>query len=199
MFFTPKVFFSLSGVDMIDKEKIKRAVRMILEAIGEDPERPGLKDTPQRIADMYEELFSGYSANEDLVGFEYYSDFVVLKNIRFFSMCEHHILPFYGTIDIVYVPSEKVIGVSKIVRIVQKYARRLQVQERMTEQIAEEIYKSEYKPRAVLVVSRAKHMCMIMRGVKNPSTMVAVVYKGEFQRDKNLLNQALLLVLGGKR
>ena len=187
------------GVAMVDKEKIKRAVRMILEAIGEDPDRPGLRETPQRVADMFEELFEGYHANDDLVGFDYYSNFVVLRNIRFFSMCEHHILPFYGTIDIAYIPGDKVIGVSKIVRIVQKYARRLQVQERMTEQIADEIYNSEYKPRAVLVVSKARHMCMIMRGVKNPSTMVAVVYKGEFEKDRELLNQAMLLVLGAKR
>lgn len=199
MSFYIRSIFLIIGVAMIDKEKIKKAVRMILEAIGEDPNRPGLKDTPQRVADMFEELFEGYSSNDDLVGFEYYSDFVVLRNIRFFSMCEHHILPFYGTIDIVYIPRDRVIGVSKIVRIVQKYARRLQVQEKMTKQIADEIYNSEYKPRAVLVISRARHMCMVMRGVKNPSTMMAVVYKGEFENDETLLNQALLLILGGRR
>ena len=199
MSFYIRSIFLIIGVAMIDKEKIKKAVRMILEAIGEDPNRPGLKDTPQRVADMFEELFEGYSSNDDLVGFEYNSDFVVLRDIRFFSMCEHHILPFYGTIDIVYIPRDRVIGVSKIVRIVQKYARRLQVQEKMTKQIADEIYNSEYKPRAVLVISRARHMCMVMRGVKNPSTMMAVVYKGEFESDETLLNQALLLILGGRR
>jgi len=179
---------------VVDKEKIKRAVRLIIEAIGEDPERPGLRETPQRVADMYEEIFSGYENSDELVGFEYFSNMVILRNIRFYSMCEHHILPFYGTIDIAYIPNERVIGVSKIVRIVQKYARRLQVQEKMTTEIAEEIYNSEYKPKGVLVVSKAKHMCMIMRGVKNPSVIVSVVYKGVFEKDDDLRNQALLLL-----
>jgi len=179
---------------VVDKEKIKRAVRLIIEAIGEDPERPGLRETPQRVADMYEEIFSGYENSDELVGFEYFSNMVILRNIRFYSMCEHHILPFYGTIDVAYIPNGRVIGVSKIVRIVQKYARRLQVQEKMTTEIAEEIYNSEYKPKGVLVVSKAKHMCMIMRGVKNPSVIVSVVYKGVFEKDDSLRNQALLLL-----
>jgi len=180
---------------MIDKTKIETAVRMIIEALGEDPDRPGLRDTPRRIADMYEEIFSGYDDNEDMVYFEGSSDMVIVQNIRFFSMCEHHILPFYGTVDIVYIPNNnKVIGISKIVRIVQKYARRLQVQEKMTQQIADEIYNSEYRPKGVLVISRAKHTCMIIRGVKNPSTIISMVYRGVFGEDRTLLNEALLLL-----
>ena len=180
---------------MIDKEKIERAVRMIIEALGEDPDRPGLRETPKRIARMYEEIFSGYNDNEEIIHFEGRSDMVIVQNIRFFSMCEHHILPFYGTVDVVYIPRDnKVIGISKIVRIVQKYAKRLQVQERMTYQIAEEIYNSEYKPKGVLVISRAKHTCMIIRGVRNPSTIVSMVYKGVFDEDRALLNEALLLL-----
>jgi len=182
---------------VIDKEKIKKAVRLIIEAIGEDPERPGLRETPQRVADMYEEIFSGYTNSDELVGFEYFSNMVILRNIRFYSMCEHHILPFYGTIDIAYIPNGKVIGISKIVRIVQKYARRLQVQEKMTAEIADEIYNSEYRPKGVLVVCRARHMCMIMRGVKNPSIIVSVVYRGIFEEDNTLRSQALLLLARG--
>ena len=106
---------------MIDRAKIEKAVRMIIEAIGEDPDRPGLRDTPKRIADMYEEIFSGYDDNEDILYFEGSANMVAVQNIRFFSMCEHHILPFYGTVDIVYIPNnDKIIGISKIVRIVQK-------------------------------------------------------------------------------
>ncbi len=180
---------------MVDKEKIKKAVRMILEALGEDPDRPGLRGTPQRIADMYEELFSGYENNDEPIYFEEYANVVICKNIRFYSMCEHHILPFYGTVDIVYIPNNRrVIGISKIVRIVQKYARRLQIQERLTNQIADEIYNCEHKPKGVLVITRAKHMCMIIRGVKNPSTIISVAYRGVFENNRDLVNQAYLLL-----
>jgi len=182
-------------IGMIDRAKIEKAVRMIIEAIGEDPDRPGLRDTPKRIADMYEEIFSGYDDNEDILYFEGSANMVAVQNIRFFSMCEHHILPFYGTVDIVYIPNnDKIIGISKIVRIVQKYARRLQIQEKMTQEIADEIYNSEYRPKGVLVISRAKHTSMIIRGVRNPSTIVSVVYRGIFGSDKELLNEALTLL-----
>jgi len=179
---------------LIDKEKIKKAVRLILEAIGEDPERPGLRETPQRVADIYEEILSGYTDQDELVGFEHFANMVILRNVRFYSLCEHHILPFYGSVDIVYVPNNAVIGVSKIVRIVQKYARRLQVQEKMTTEIADEIFNSEYKPKGVLVMSRAKHMCMIMRGVKNPSVITSIVYRGIFETDNILRSQAMMLL-----
>ncbi|MEX0569460.1 MAG: GTP cyclohydrolase I FolE [Candidatus Njordarchaeota archaeon] len=178
---------------MIDKRKIEKAVQMILEAIGEDPSRPGLRDTPKRIADMYEEIFSGYNENDDTIYFEERADVVLCKNIKFYSMCEHHILPFYGTVDVAYVPNKKIAGISKIVRIVQKYSRRLQIQERLTNQIADEIYR-EYDPDGVIVITRAKHMCMIIRGVKNPATMISVTYRGVFETDKDLLNRVLLLL-----
>lgn len=179
---------------VVDKEKIKKAVRLILEAIGENPDRPGLRETPQRVAEMYEEIFSGYADQDELVGFEYFANMVILRNIRFYSLCEHHILPFYGIVDVVYVPNDRVIGVSKIVRIVQKYAKRLQVQERMTTEIADELFNSEYRPKGVLVMSRAKHMCMIMRGVKNPSVIVSLVYRGIFETDNVLRSQAIALL-----
>lgn len=178
---------------MIDKKKIEKAVRMILEAIGEDPSRPGLRDTPKRIADMYEEIFSGYNEIDEAVYFEEHADIVLCKNIKFYSMCEHHILPFYGTVDIAYIPNKKIAGVSKIIRIVQKYSKRLQIQERLTNQIADEICK-EYNPKGVIVITRAKHMCMIIRGVKNPATMISVTYRGVFNTDKELLNRVLLLL-----
>ncbi len=112
----------------IDKEKIEKAVRMILEAIGEDPSREGLRDTPRRVADMFEEILEGYNAEDDYTWFTETSDLVVVSGIRFYSMCEHHILPFFGVAHVAYLPRGRVVGLSKIVRVVHKYARRLQIQ-----------------------------------------------------------------------
>ena len=169
----------------IDREKVVRAVRLLLEAIGEDPDREGLKDTPRRVADMLEEILEGYNGNEEYTWFTETSDLVVVSGIRFYSLCEHHLLPFFGVAHVAYLPRGKVIGLSKIVRIVQKYARRLQVQERMTMQIADEVKQATSSP-DVMVVTEAVHFCMAMRGVRNPSPTVVAAVRGAFRENKSL-------------
>ena len=170
----------------IDKEKIKKAVRMMLEAIGEDPDREGLRETPQRFADMLEEVLEGYTNLEpEYTLFTEESDLVVISGIKFYSLCEHHLLPFFGLVHVAYLPKGKVIGLSKIVRIVQFYARRLQIQERLTMQIADAVAKVTESP-DVMVVSEAYHLCMMMRGVKMATPTVIAALRGEFRRDNHL-------------
>lgn len=163
---------------MIDKEKLMQAVKMFLIAIGEDPERNGLMDTPDRVARMCEELFAGYESDSTVhlkkMFDSVHSGLVIEKNIRFHSMCEHHILPFWGTVTIAYVPNGKVVGLSKLARTVEVYARRLQIQEEMTNQIASAIV-LELNPKGVMVVVQAEHMCMSMRGVKKDTASTATV------------------------
>jgi GTP cyclohydrolase I len=159
----------------MDKEKIQRAVRMILEAIGEDPEREGLKGTPSRVADMYEEIFAGLHRcyEEELTVFHAtnHDEMIIVKDIPFYSLCEHHLLPFFGKAHVAYIPSrEKVTGLSKIARVVDLASRRPQLQERMTTEIAETIMKN-LKPQGVLVVLEAEHLCMSMRGVRKPGSL----------------------------
>ncbi len=166
----------------VDKAKVEQAVRMILEAIGEDPEREGLRETPRRVAEMLEELLEGYEAVEEYAWFTEESDLVVVAGIRFYSLCEHHLLPFFGVAHVAYLPRGKVIGLSKIVRIVHKYARRLQIQERLTMQVAEEVEKATGSP-DVMVVTEAYHLCMAMRGVRTPAPTVVAALRGEFRRD----------------
>ncbi len=178
---------------MFDKERIMKAVREILEAIGEDPDREGLKDTPRRVADMLEEILSGYVVADDYVYFTEKSDLVILSGVRFYSLCEHHLLPFYGTVSLAYLPKGKVLGLSKLVRIVRKYAARLQIQERMTEQIADELMNVTGSS-DVMVVVRAKHLCMAMRGVRNPATVITSAVRGEFMKDQALRMEALQLM-----
>ncbi len=171
---------------MIDKEKIKKAVRMILEAIGEDPDREGLRDTPQRVADMFEELLEGYyREEEETAQFTERSDLIVVGPIRFYSLCEHHLLPFFGYVYVAYIPKGKVIGISKIIKVVNKYSRRLQLQERMTEQIADELSKLTGSD-DVLVLVRGRHMCIEMRGVKAQSRVTTLAIRGEFIKNFNL-------------
>ena len=169
----------------IDKPKIEKAVRLILEAIGENPDREGLRDTPRRVADMFEELLEGYMINEDYTWFTETSDLVVVSGIRFFSLCEHHMLPFFGVAHVAYLPRGKVIGLSKIVRIVHKYSRRLQIQERLTQQVANEVSKAADTP-DVMVVTEAIHLCMTMRGVRTPAPTVVAAVRGSFAVDKSL-------------
>jgi len=178
---------------MVDEEKIKEAVRLLLEGIGEDASREGLLDTPDRIARMYAELFAGMEldAGEHLskVFSTEDSDMVLVKDIDFYSMCEHHMMPFFGKAHVAYLPDGKVTGLSKIARTVEVYARRLQIQERMTGQIADALM--EYlKPRGVMVMLEAEHTCMTMRGVKKPGsrTMTAAV-RGRFEEDMALQNR----------
>ncbi len=177
----------------IDKAKIEKAVRMILEAIGEDPDREGLRDTPRRVADMFEELLEGYELNGEYTWFTESSDLVVVSGIRFYSLCEHHLLPFLGVAHVAYLPRGKVIGLSKVVRIVRKYTRRLQIQERMTMQIADEMIKATGSP-DVMVVTEAVHLCMAMRGVKTPAPTVVAAVRGAFATDKSLKEEVYKII-----
>lgn len=173
---------------MIDQAKIRKAATAIIEAIGEDPTREGLVDTPRRVAEMYSELFSGLGVDprEELtVGYELgHREMVIVKDIPFYSMCEHHLLPFYGVVHIGYVPDQsgRVVGISKLARVVEIVARRPQIQERMTTQIADAISEG-MAPQGVAVVVQAEHMCMVMRGVKKPgSNITTSAIRGLFRR-----------------
>ncbi|MCR5431184.1 MAG: GTP cyclohydrolase I FolE [Lachnospiraceae bacterium] len=187
---------------MIDKEKVKKAVDMLLEAIGEDTAREGLTDTPDRVARMYEEIFAGYEddASERLSRqFEAEetgsaNGIVIEKDISFYSMCEHHMMPFFGKVHIAYIPDKKIVGLSKLARTVEVFARRLQVQERFTSQIADAVSK-ELGAKGVMVVASAEHTCMTMRGVKKPGTKtVTMSLRGEFEQNEGLKNTALSLI-----
>ena len=177
----------------MDKNKIQEGVRLILEGIGEDINREGLLETPDRIARMYEELAAGYTdcAAEHLKRRFHVdnNDLVMEKDIPFYSFCEHHMLPFYGTAAIAYIPDGEVVGLSKIARTLEVFAKRFQLQERLTAQIAD-VFMEELKPRGVMVLIEAEHMCMTMRGIKKPGTKtVTVVTRGVFNDDEKLQNQ----------
>lgn len=159
----------------VNKEKIVAAVKSILEAVGEDPTRAGLIDTPMRVARMYEEIFSGLQTDPKkhlaTVFDEPYSEMVLVKDIPFYSVCEHHLVPFFGTVSIAYLPQNgKVVGLSKLARIVEEISKRPQVQERITTTVAE-IIMSELKAAGVYIYVEAEHMCMAMRGVKKPGAV----------------------------
>lgn len=179
--------------------KVERLVTGILQEIGEDTQRDGLLKTPKRVAKAYEFLTSGYNKNieEVLNGaiFDVKNDEMVLvKNIDFYSLCEHHMLPFFGKAHVAYIPNGKVVGLSKIPRIVEVFARRLQVQERMTQEIADTI-DFYLKPRGVAVVTEAQHMCMMMRGVeKQNSSAIASAVHGEFHSDQSTRNEFFHLI-----
>src|SRR5574342_1183123 len=165
----------------MDKDRIKRLVRELIAEIGEDPYREGLIDTPNRIADMYEEIFKGYESESELsVQFSEDSDVVVARDIQFYSMCEHHMLPFFGKIHIIYSPNGRVFGISKLVRLVEKYSKRLQIQERLTKNIADELYSEGVK--GVIVIAEGEHLCMKMRGVKNDAKVTSIAYKGIYEK-----------------
>ncbi len=186
---------------MVNKDKVKEAVRLLLEGIGEDPERDGLKETPERVARMYEELLAGMeaSAGEHLAKTFEASDpgMVIEKDIPFYSICEHHMLPFYGKIHIAYLPEGKVVGISKLARTVEVFARRLQIQERMTAQIADAIMDTLH-PGGVMVMAEAEHMCMTMRGIKKPgSRTVTMAVRGAFEEDERLQNRFFQMIRQG--
>jgi GTP cyclohydrolase I len=185
------------------KESIAQAVRTILENVGEDPDRQGLQGTPDRIARMYDEVLAGYTVdpvvlvNNALFDVEY-DEMVVVKDIEFFSMCEHHMLPFFGRAHVAYTPCKKVIGLSKIPRIVEMFARRLQVQERMTRQIAE-LVDEVLHPYGVGVVIEGSHMCSMMRGVKKEhARMITSSMLGSF-KEKDKTRNEFLRHLDGSR
>ncbi len=164
----------------MDKDRVKKLVRELIIEIGEDPTREGLKDTPERIADMYKEIFGGYESYSGLsVQFSEDSDVVVAKNIQFYSMCEHHMLPFFGKIHIAYSPNGRVFGISKLVRLVEKFSKRLQIQERLTKNIADELYAQGVK--GVVVLADAEHLCMKMRGVRNDAMLSSSAYRGIYE------------------
>ena len=172
---------------MVDQTKIKEAVRLLLEGIGEDVTREGLRETPDRIARMYGEIFAGMDedAGEHLTKtFTVASnEIVLLKNITFYSTCEHHLMPFYGKAHIAYLPYGKVVGLSKLARTVEAFARRPQIQEQMTIQIVEAVME-HLKPQGAMVMLEAEHMCMTMRGVEKPgSRTMTVASRGCFQDD----------------
>jgi GTP cyclohydrolase IA len=183
-------------VDTYADNPIHTAVRDILLEIGEDPERQGLVNTPERVARMYQEVTSGYSVdpvklvNGAIFDVEY-SEPVLVKDIEFYSLCEHHMLPFFGRVHVAYIPDGKVIGLSKIPRIVEMFARRLQIQERMTSEIASFIY-DLLRPKGVAVVADGAHMCSMMRGVKkSQASMTTSAMLGAFREDGELRKEFL--------
>jgi GTP cyclohydrolase I len=178
-----ELIFASANVDI---ETAKKAILELLRAIGEDPEREGLKNTPDRVARMYRELFSGYDANPEKIinGALFninYDEMVLVRDIEFYSLCEHHMLPFLGRAHVAYIPAGRVIGLSKIPRIVDMYARRMQVQERMTRQIAD-LLQQTLVPQGVAVVVEAVHLCSMMRGVKkHDARMTTSAMHGAFR------------------
>ena len=175
---------------MIDQEKIKEGVKLLLQGIGEDASREGLAETPERIARMYEEICGGMEMDARKILSKTFTtkktEMVLEKDIVFYSMCEHHMLPFFGKVHIAYIPDGKIVGLSKLARCVEVYAKRLQLQERMTEQIAEAVM--EYlSPKGVMVLTEAEHLCMTMRGIKKPgSRTVTYAVRGVFREEMQL-------------
>ena len=176
----------------VNKNKIEKLIRSLLIELGENPDREGLVGTPRRIAEMYEEIFAGYRMNSGLdIRFSEQSDTIIAKDIQFYSTCEHHMLPFYGKINIAYVPAGRVFGISKLARLVEKYSRRLQIQERLTKEVADEIMKMGVK--GVLIIVEGEHLCMKMRGVRNGSLIMTVAYRGILEQ-KELREHILSLI-----
>ena len=185
---------------MIDTDRIENAVVSIIEAIGEDPTREGLVGTPRRIAEMYAELFNGMSIDpkqELTVGFdEGHHEMVILKDIPFYSLCEHHFLPFYGVVHVGYIPKGRVVGASKLARVVEILAKRPQIQERLTTQIADTILEA-LNPEGVAVVIQAEHLCMTMRGIKKQgSNILTSAMRGLFRKSPLTRSEFLSLVQG---
>ncbi len=185
---------------MIDQTIIETAAASIIKAIGEDPQREGLRGTPRRIAEMYAEIFSGLDQDprEELqVGFEVgHQEMVIARDIPFYSMCEHHLLPFYGVAHIGYIPTGRVVGISKLARVVDILARRPQLQERLTTQIADTIVEV-LEPQGVAVILQAEHLCMIMRGIKKPgSNIITSAMRGLFRRSAATRAEFLNLIEG---
>ena len=189
----------------MDTKKIEEGVRLILEGIGEDPNREGLLKTPARVARMYEEVFAGMTEDPakhfETTFDEGHREMVIVSDIPFYSMCEHHLVPFFGLAHVAYIPSTdgRVCGLSKLARLVDAFARRPQVQERLTTQVAETLMK-ELNPQGVLVVMEAEHMCMSMRGVRKPGSKTTTsAVRGVFERHDATRAEALALISAGKK
>lgn len=185
---------------MQDRAAIERAVREILRAIGEDPDRAGLQETPRRVAEMLGEICGGLqedpSALLEVTYDERHEEMIILRDIPFYSLCEHHLLPFSGTCHVAYIPRGRIVGISKLARVVDALARRPQVQERLTSQIAD-LIDERLRPRGVAVVVKAEHLCMTMRGIKKPGTKVVTsATRGGF-RDRQATRMEFLALLNG--
>ena len=183
---------------MIDHEKVEQAVRLLLEGIGEDVNREGLIDTPDRIARMYEEIYGGMEEDAGVHLMKTFtvesSEMVIEKDITFYSTCEHHLLPFYGKAHIAYIPRGRVAGLSKLARTVELYAKKPQLQERLSSEVADAIMKY-LDAEGVMVVVEGEHMCMTMRGVKKPGTKtVTTSYRGIFKEDATLRREVMMLL-----
>ena len=183
-----------------DKEKVQKAVKMMLEGFGQDLKREGIRRTPERVAEFYEEMLSGYNEDIDnIISVHYqteeYEEIVIVKDIQLYSMCEHHLLPFSGKVHIAYLPKKgRIVGVSKLVRVVEAFAHRLQLQERLSEQIADTIMKT-VQPKGAMVVIEAEHLCMTMRGVRKPGAkMITSAMRGIFLKDARTRAEALSLL-----
>jgi GTP cyclohydrolase I len=186
----------------VDGRRIERAVREILLAIGENPDREGLRDTPARVARMYAELFAGLRSDpaEHLrtTFTQNYDEMVLVKDIGFSGMCEHHLLPFLGKAHIAYLPQGKIVGLSKLARVVEVLARRPQVQERMTEDLAD-LLMSELEPRGVAVILEASHTCMTIRGIRKPDSLCTTsAMRGTFRENPATRSELLSLIYGGR-
>lgn len=178
---------------MIDKSKVEQAIELLLEGIGENVNREGLIETPQRIAAMYEEIYGGMDMDPAEILKKRFkvtgSEIVIEKNITFYSTCEHHLLPFYGQVHIAYIPDGEVVGLSKLARLVEVYAKRPQIQEQMTAQIADALMDNLH-PKGVMVMAEAEHMCMTMRGIKKPGSKTqTIATRGEFKDNDSLKKQ----------
>ncbi len=185
----------------MDNAKIEQGVRLILEGIGEDPDREGLLDTPARVARMYEEVFAGLTEDParhfEVTFDEHHEEMVLVKDIPFYSMCEHHLVPFFGKAHVAYIPASdgRICGLSKLARLVEAFAKRPQVQERLTSQIADTLIE-QLDPQGVIVVLEAEHMCMSMRGVKKSgSQTVTSAVRGVFEKSAPIRAEALSLIL----
>ncbi|MCP4652915.1 MAG: GTP cyclohydrolase I FolE [Candidatus Omnitrophica bacterium] len=182
----------------MDKKKIEKAARMILEAVGADLTKKDIASTPKRVASMYAEVLSGQNKNPEneleVILEEKHDEIILLKNIPLYSMCEHHLLPFIGKASVAYIPDKRITGLSKIARVVEVLARRLQVQERLTAKVADAIMK-KLKPKGVMVVIEAEHLCMTMRGVQKPGAVtVTSVVRGVFRSNQKTRQEALGLI-----
>ena len=188
---------------MVDLEKVEQATRMLLEGLGEDPERPGLRETPRRVARMWQELVAGMDQSAEeimkVLFVEKYDEIILLRDIPLVSVCEHHLVPFIGRAHVAYLPTPgRVTGLSKLARVVNLHARRLQVQERMTAAIADDIMRT-LAPRGVMVVIEAEHLCMTIRGARKPGAMtVTSVVRGLFRENEATRAEALALLRNGR-
>ena len=183
----------------MDSDKIKKGVKLILEGIGEDLQRPGIKDTPTRVAEMYEEIFAGLNSKAELtmlkpIAGESHDEMILIKDIPFYSVCEHHLLPFIGKAHIAYIPDGDIVGLSELAKALEHYAKRPSVQERLTTQLAELIVK-KIKPKGAMVVIDAEHLCMSMRGIKKAGsrTMTSAV-RGTFRTNAKTRDEMLSLI-----